>query len=121
MSRRVLAVGRPDAVRMRLAVALDSAFDVDVEHASDALAAVALLPSRAIDLFIVLADGGTAPGLDLLRLLREHAAHGPVPVVFVGGSAAQRQAALALGAALLASDSPDDQIRQVARRALAIG
>ena len=121
MSRRVLAVGRPDTVRMRLGAALDSAFDVDLEHAPDALGAVALLPSRAVDLFIVLADGGTAPGLDLLRLLREHQAHGAVPIVFVGGSAAQRQTALALGASLLASDSPDDEIRQVARRALAIG
>ena len=93
MSRRVLAVGHPDIVRLRVAAALDSAFDVDFEHAPDALAAVALLPSRVVDLFIVLADGGAAPGLDLLRLLREHQAHGAVPIVFVGGSAVQRQSA----------------------------
>lgn len=121
MSRRVLAVGRPDTIRTRIAAALDAAFDVDVEQAPDALAAVGLLPSRSVDLFIVLADGGAAPGLDLLRLLREHQSHGAIPVIFVGGSAEQRQAALSLGATLLAHDSPDDEIRQVARRGLAIG
>lgn len=121
MSRRVVFVGGPADLRTRLEGALDAAFDIDVEHHDDALEAIRLLPNRTVDLFVVLATGNPTPGLDLVQLLREHRVHGEVPILFVAGSSAEREAALSFGAVLASAEPSDDEIRRLAREALAIG
>ena len=62
------------------------------------LEAAKRLPEAGWDLFVVLADGDRAPGLDLVRFLEGHALHQRVPVLFIGGDEKQRKAALAAGA-----------------------
>ena len=98
MTRRVLLCGGPTALRQRLAAEIDSGFDVVLEEAREVQAALERLPASEWDLFVVLADGGRAPGLDLVRFLEEHALHGQAPVLVVGGSEESRRAALAAGA-----------------------
>lgn len=121
MSRRVVFVGEPASLRAQLIGALDAAFDIDVEQHDDALEAIRVLPNRTVDLFVVMAAGCPTPGLDLVRLLRDHRIHGEVPILFVAGSSADRKAALSLGAVLAPADAGDDEIRRLAREALAIG
>jgi DNA-binding NarL/FixJ family response regulator len=83
---------------MRLAAELDAGFDVAIEDCGGVEEALRRLPSSRWDLFVVLSEGGRAPGLDLVRLLESHALHGSVPVLFVGPDEDERRAALAAGA-----------------------
>ena len=121
MTRRILVVGLPDTLRSRIARALDDVFDADVDEHAQALVAMRLLPNHAIDLVIALADGGDAPGEDLVDFVRGHAIHGAAPVLLVGGSESARRAAEAAGATLMGPEPSEDAIRLAVREALGLG
>lgn len=98
MTRRVLLVGGPEPDRRRIGAEIDAGFDVALDECGGVEEALRRLPVSGWDLFVVLAEGGRAPGLDLVRLLESHALHGNVPVLFVGADQDERRAALAAGA-----------------------
>lgn len=122
MTRRVLLVGGDEDARRRIAETLDASFDVDVESQADAMGVLKGLPNRTYDVALVHADGGSLPGLDLVRFLAGHPLHRDVAVLFIGGDEPARKRALELGARrLLSRGAGPEELRTSVREALGLG
>jgi DNA-binding NarL/FixJ family response regulator len=119
--RRVLVAGGTTSARQRVTTAIDEAFDVDIDEQADVLAALKVLPNRALDLVVVLSAPGVVPALDLVRFLGTHPRHAEVPVLVCVADDTERSDAMALGAAAVLSAEPgSNEVQAAVRQALGL-
>lgn len=123
MSRRVLLAGGLPERRAGLAASIDAVFDVDVVSVAGPLEALRKLPNAEFGLVVVLQPSvdGEAPGLDLVRFVTSHARHGRTPVVLLGATDAEMQAARSMGAHALPATISDADVRALVQDLLGLG